>query len=325
MSLQPNNTDNQEIDLSLITQKITSFIDSILMSIFKGILFLKKNAIIIAFLFVLGIVLGFFIDTTKKTYTSNVTVSPNFGSTDYLYQKISLLNSRLKEKDTEFLTKTVGISNPGALNNIKIEPITDVFNFVGGKEANLELIKLMAEDGELSKIIEDPVTSKNYPNHSITIATNQPISKETVIDPLLKFLENSDYFKKIQAESIQNLNKKMVANDSIITQIDLVINTISNKKASVNDKLMYYNENTQLNEIIATKNGLVIEQGSLAINKINIDKIVKESSVSINLLNTKSLNGKLKLILPFLLVLLFILLKVGQRFYNSQLEKYNKQ
>jgi hypothetical protein len=88
---------------------------------------------------------------------------------------------------------------------------------------------------------------------------------------------------------------------------------------------MYYNENTQLNEIIATKNGLVIEQGSLAINKINIDKIVKESSVSINLLNTKSLNGKLKLILPFLLVLLFILLKVGQRFYNSQLEKYNKQ
>jgi delta 1-pyrroline-5-carboxylate dehydrogenase len=223
------------------------------------------------------------------------------------------------------LKKTVGIANPEALNNIKIEPITDVFNFVGGKEANLELIKLMAEDGELSKIIEDPVTSKNYPNHSITIATNKPISKESVIDPLLKFFENSDYFKKIQAESIQNLNKKMVANDSIITQIDLVINTISNKKASVNDKLMYYNENTQLNEIIATKNGLVIEQGSLAINKINIDKIVKESSVSINLLNTKSLNGKLKLILPFLLVLLFILLKVGQRFYNSQLEKYNKQ
>ena len=141
----------------------------------------------------------------------------------------------------------------------------------------------------------------------------------------MKFFENSDYFKKIQAESIQNLNKKIIANDSIITQIDLVINTISNKKASVNDKLMYYNENTQLNEIIATKNGLVIEQGSLAINKINIDKIVKESSVSINLLNTKSLNGKLKLILPFLLVLLFILLKVGQRFYNRQLEKYNKQ
>ena len=145
------------------------------------------------------------------------------------------------------------------------------------------------------------------------------------MDPLLKFFKNSDYFKKIQAESIQNLNKKIIANDSIITQIDLVINTISNKKASVNDKLMYYNENTQLNEIITTKNDLVIEQGSLAINKINIDKIVKESSVSINLLNTKSLNGKLKLILPFLLVLLFILLKVGQRFYNSQLEKYKNQ
>ena len=57
----------------------------------------------------------------------------------------------------------------------------------------------------------------------------------------------------------------------------------------------------------------------------HMEKIVKESSVSINLLNTKSLNGKEKLILPFLFVLLFVFFKSFQAFYNRQLEKYKNQ
>jgi hypothetical protein len=325
MSVEPQNTDHQEIDLSQISKKIGSYVDAVLMSIFKGLLFIKKNITILIGLFILGAAVGYFLDTKLKSYTSNITVNPNFGSTDYLYQKISLLNSRIKEGDVNFLKNEVGIAHPEWINSIKIEPITDVFNFVGSKEANLELIKLMAEDGELSKIIEDPVTSKNYPYHSISVASNSSITKESVIDPILKFLENSEYYKKIQAESVQNLNKKIAANDSIISQINLVINTFANKKGTSNDKMVYYNENTQLNEIINTKNGLILEQGSLAINKINMEKIVKESSVSINLLNTKSLNGKEKLILPFLFVLLFVFFKSFQAFYNRQLEKYKNQ
>lgn len=325
MSLEPQNTDNQEIDLSQISKKIGSYVDAVLMSIFKGILFIKKNLVIIIGLFVLGAGLGYYLDTVLKSYTSTITVNPNFGSTEYLYQKISLLNSRIKEGDVNFLKNEVGIAQPELINSIKIEPITDVFNFVGSKEANLELIKLMAEDGELSKIIEDPVTSKNYPYHNITIATSKSISKESVILPILNFIEQSDYFKKIQTEYVQNLNKKITANDSIISQINLVINTFANKKGVSNDKMVYYNENTQLNEIINTKNTLVLEQGTLAINKINFEKIVKESSVSINLLNTKSLNGKEKLVLPFLFVFLFVFFKKIQGFYNRQLEKYKNQ
>lgn len=325
MSLEPQNTDNQEIDLSQISKKIGSYVDAVLMSIFKGILFIKKNLVIIIGLFVLGAGLGYYLDTVLKSYTSTITVNPNFGSTEYLYQKISLLNSRIKEGDVNFLKNEVGIAQPELINSIKIEPITDVFNFVGSKEANLELIKLMAEDGELSKIIEDPVTSKNYPYHNITIATSKSISKESVILPILNFIEQSDYFKKIQTEYVQNLNKKITANDSIISQINLVINTFANKKGVSNDKMVYYNENTQLNEIINTKNTLVLEQGTLAINKINFEKIVKESSVSVNLINTKSLNGKEKLVLPFLFVFVFVFFKTIQGFYKHQLEKYKNQ
>ena len=324
MSLEPKNTDNQEIDLSQISKKISSLIDSFLMSIFKSILFFKKNAIIVLILFVLGSGLGYFMDVTIRSYISYLTVTPNFESTDYLYQKIRTLNKRIQEKDTEFLKNTVGIKQTAAIKSVKVEPIPDIYTFVGSKEANLDLIKLMAEEGELSKIITDPITSKNYPNHFITITTNVGISKEAVLDPIMKYLEDSDYFKKIQAETVKNLDKKIVANDSIISQIDLVINTFANKKGAGNDKMVYYNENTQLNEIITTKNELVMEQANLAIKKINTDKIIKENSYSVNLQETKSVNGKQKFIFPIVFVFLFILFKLVQSFYNSQLEKYKK-
>ncbi|MBP6072233.1 MAG: hypothetical protein KA488_02520, partial [Flavobacterium sp.] len=63
MSLEPQNTDNQEIDLSQISKKIGSYVDAVLMSIFKGILFIKKNLVILIGLFVLGAGLGYYLDT----------------------------------------------------------------------------------------------------------------------------------------------------------------------------------------------------------------------------------------------------------------------
>ena len=35
------------------------------------------------------------------------------------------------------------------------------------KKTNIELIKLMAEDGDIEKIIKDDLTSKNYYLHGI--------------------------------------------------------------------------------------------------------------------------------------------------------------
>ena len=53
MSLETQNTDNQEIDLSQISKKIQSYIDAMLMSIFKGILFIKKTWSCLSFCLVL--------------------------------------------------------------------------------------------------------------------------------------------------------------------------------------------------------------------------------------------------------------------------------
>lgn len=317
------NNDNQEIDLSQISKKIGGFFENIATSVFKAILFLKRNRIVIGILFITGIVLGTYLDRNSKSYDSSIIVTPNFGANDYLYQKINLINSKVMENDTLFLKNTVGIKNPKKFGKIEVNPINDVYKFIDNNEENYKLIELMAQDGDIKKIINDKVTSKNYPYHLISFSTYEKTSQENTVQPILDFLNNSDYFDKTKKEFVQNVQLKIVANDTIIMQIDEILNSFSKKvnSSGTNDKLIYYNESTQLNEIIKTKNDLINEQGTYRIQLISLDKVIKEVSSTLNIKNNESVNGKLKLVLPFLFIFIFIVLGAIKAFYKRQLLK----
>ncbi len=320
MSVNSQNNDNQEIDLAEVSKKIGGFFNGISNSFFKLLFFIKSKAKIIIPLFILGVVLGFLLDKTSKSYENQVIVTPNFGSTDYLYDKINLIDAKIKENDTLFLKNVVGITKPKKFNEISIEPITDVYKFIDNNEGNFELIKLMAEDGDIKKIVTDNITSKNYPYHKISFATSKEFNENEVLKPLLNFLNNSDYFKKVQKEYVNNVTLKIKENDSTLTQINSFLNTFSStvNGSQKSDKLVYYNENSQLDEVLKTKNELINEQGRRRLELINIDRIVKENSSVINIKNTKSVNGKMKFIFPILFVLLYLLA-------NSFLVTYSKK
>ena len=183
MSAKPQNIDNQEIDLSQISKKIGSFFSGISDSIFKGILFVQKRLILFIALFIIGAALGYYLDASGRVYKSEVIVSPNFGSVDYLYAKVDLLESKLRQQDTMFF-KSIGIRNPQVITQIEVKPIIDIYNFVSSNTANVgnaqntqnfELIKLLSEDGDVNKVITDEITSKNYGRHTLQITTKATI------------------------------------------------------------------------------------------------------------------------------------------------------
>lgn len=323
MSATPQNSDNQEIDLSQISKKIGNFFENISTSIFKGFLFFKRNILWVGVLFVIGVGIGLYLDKTTKVYDSEIIVSPNFGSIDYLYSKIDLISSKINNGDSIFLKEVVGIKEPKKLKRIAIMPITDVYKFINNSDKNFEFVKLLAEDGDIKKIVNENLTSKNYLNHLISFTTDKETSKEKIVQPLLNFLNNSDYYTIIQKEYLNNVKIKMVENDSIISQINGLLNAFSNNTSSSqkSDKLVYYNENSQLNEVIKTKDALVNEQGSHRIELVNLDKIVKDISTTLNIKNNKAVNGKMKLILPLLFIFIFIVVGFLKSYYKSQIAK----
>lgn len=313
------NNDNQEIDLSQISKSIKGSIDSFKTYIFKGIQFVIKNSVILGVLFVLGAILGFYMDKTQKMFDHQIIVTPNFGSTDYLYSKIDLLKSKVKEKDEEFL-KGIGIQHPEVLSRLEITPITDIYKFVNNSDKNFELLKLMAEDGDIKRILQENTTSKNYIYHKVTFSSKEAIDIESTIVPVLKFMNDSQFYSDIQKAYLNNVQIKMKMNDSIISQIDGVLNEFSKTVNSngKSDKLVYYNENTQLNDVIKTKNELIEEQGNLRMELVGTDKIVKDNSTTINIEDTESINGKMKFVLPFLFVFIYLFLRSIVRFYQKQ-------
>ena len=316
----PQNTEDQEIDLAQISKKIGNFFDRVSTSIFKSIQFFVKNWVNVLILILLGFGTGFLLESYKKSYQHQIIVAPNFGSTDYLYSKIELIDAKIKEGDTLFLKNTVGIQNPDNLKKIEIEPIADVYNFINNKPENFELIKLMAEDGDIKKVLQENITSKNYTYQTIVLTTKNKTSEEKLVKAFLKYFNASDYYSKIQKEAYQNIQLKMRKNDTIIKQIDGLLDNFSKStnSSAKNDKLVYYNENTQLNDIIKTKETLINEQAIHKIELITYDKIIKESSITTNIKNEKTTEKYLKFILPVLFVLLFIFYRSFIKFYRRQ-------
>lgn len=317
-SNSPINADNQEIDLAKIAQKVNGVYEGLLNSLFRFILFVKKNFIWLVILFIAGGGIGYYLDKKVKSYDHQIIVSPNFGSNDYLYAKVDLLQSKINEGDTVYL-KEIGIQNTKKFGKIDVKPIIDVYKFIDNNKDNFELIKLLAEDGNIDKVVENELTSKNYPFHLITFNTSKITTENETVLPILNFLNDSEHFKKLQNEYLSNIRIKMKANDSTIAQIDGLMNQFKNRtNANNSDKLVYFNENTQLNDVLLTKENLIREQANLRINLVNLDQIVKASSVILNDKNTKGTNGKMKLIVPFIFLLFFIGFKGMMRFYKKQ-------
>jgi hypothetical protein len=105
----------------------------------------------------------------------------------------------------------------------------------------------MAEDGDIEKIIQDNVTSKNYYLHNINIKTTIAYQRKDLIEPILNYLQQTDYFAKLQKVYQSNLVEKVAANKLLITQIDQIVLNISQNKTSVGFSI---SENSSLSELI---------------------------------------------------------------------------
>lgn len=318
------NSQDQEIDLGQVFQKINGLFQSLVDKIFDGILFIKRNSIYIGLILIIGLGLGYYMDKTNKTYTHEVIVTPNYSSVDYLYSKIALLNAKKKENDTLFFTN-LGFKNVKNLGSIEIEPVIDIYKFIDGNPENFELIKLMAEEGDITKIMEGDITSKNYPYHLITLSTNGNTEQKNSIDPLLKFLNDSDYYNAIKVQYLENQKIKLAANDSIIKQIDKLIEGFSKSASSASrtDKMVYISDNNQINEIITTKNNLTKDQGDIKISLLNNNEVIKKVSNTLNIKATKGLNGKMKFVVPIVFLFLFFAFIFLKNFYQNQSAKRN--
>lgn len=292
----PNKTEH-EIDLMKLIYK----------SIKNIVHFLKLNFIAILLLTIAGIFLAYLTTPLTNKYESRILLAPNFNTTDFLYNEIDFINSKIIDKDTVFLQK-IGLNLP--IQKISIKPINGIYQFVQESDKNFDLVKLFAEDGDINKVAEDEKTSKNYKVHQISILTKYPKLKEQNIETLFKYLNSNQYYNKLKDTINHDLNKRIETNNLTINQINTILDKfsqdLSNQKSQ---NLVYFNDNNQLNEIIALKNGIIKENESLNQNKLTTDVIIKQIANSLNIKKDSKIQLILFVIFPIALITIFFIIK----------------
>jgi hypothetical protein len=325
MSTNDNkNAEGQEIDLASVSKAFSGLFQSMGRSIFRLIQFVLKRIVVLGVLLALGFGIGLFLDKIKKTYNNSIIVRTNFGSSDYLYNKIDLLYSKINNNDTIFL-KSIGIKDPTQLALIEIHPVVDIYGFIRNSSTaendhNLEVLKLMSEDSDMKTLIMDRTTSKNYDFHVINFIAKSRVKREDILEPLLKYLENNQYFNNAKAVYIENSKSKIEANKAMIAQIDGLLSTFTkeNLQSGQSDKSVYINENSQINDLIKTKDAMVGEIGYIKRELQSNDKVIKESSSTLNVYNTRTIAGKFIVVLPAIFILLYLLIIGFVNFYKKQ-------
>lgn len=311
----PKKFEDQEIDLGAISKGIGNTFQGFLSVIYYAIRFFVRKSVIILILFIIGFGIGYYFDRSK-VYDHEMIVIPNFDCGDYMYSKVQLLNAKLKERDTVFLN-AIGIRKSSELLNIKVSPIEDIYNYVNTNELNFKILELMAEDGDIQKIIKEEATSKNYTYHQITFSTIGMTAEEKTVEPILAYLNDSDYFSKLQYQFVENSKNKIRANDTIIMQIDRILSTKKNSASS-----LVYNENSQINDLVSSKEKLIRDNGNQRLALLNMDKIVKNNATTLNIKDEGTTSGRMKLFVPFFFIFLFIMIYGFVSFYRSQAIKH---
>ena len=167
----PNNNSSDEIDLGQLFQMIGNGFNRIFRSFLRLFLYLKKNALILFGLVILGGAIGFGLNLiVDKKIKTEVIVKPNLDSRNYLYEVVDEIQSNIKAKDTLFF-KDLGI----LVENLKgfeitVESLGDTRKNAEQGIEYLELLKGFEGSSEaIADIVRAEILSKStLINHKIT-------------------------------------------------------------------------------------------------------------------------------------------------------------
>ncbi|MXV38579.1 hypothetical protein GO491_07815 [Flavobacteriaceae bacterium Ap0902] len=266
---------------------------------------IKRNLLILLLLIVSGFVIGYFLEMRIGSYKSTLMVVPNFNTTDYLYEKVELLNSKVLQRDKEFLESN-GIQYNEEIKLITIKPLTDVYNFIG-KNDNYQVFQTLTANANADDVLNDLNTAKYYPRHLVEIKSDIPL-EDSYIQSIIAFLNTSEYYEKMRVLIHSNVAHKVQVNNEVVDQIDEILKQY--KESGAKASSIYIEDGSELNDLVNNKLDLIHENHKLSTTLYDLEYIITPVNYFLNMNASSRFGGKLRFLIPIFLVTLFIIFKL---------------
>lgn len=221
MNEKQNN--NQEIDilslLSSISKKINSVFVLIINLLISGTnLFIRlldiirKNYLLLSASVIIGSLMGYTYEKKfyKPTYTSSLTLSPNYGSTYQLYGNIEFYETLIKKQNFEKLKSYLNLdsSDSKSLKGISIRPYTNElmrlknFRSLLGAADSITAANLNYDD------YKENIPFDSYSRHVITLELNNNKVPTYIEKRITENIENNIYYRNKKETYLENLEIK---------------------------------------------------------------------------------------------------------------------
>lgn len=325
-STKPSSTVDDEIDLGFIFKAIGDFFKAVLKNLLYVFVFFYKHKIALIVLLILGVVGGYFWESSKKdVYQNNFIVSANYESTDYLYNKIDALNKKIELKDSVYL-KTIFKTGHDSIRLIEIEPINNIYNFISEERTNSDVFELLSEDENMEEFVLEPVNSRNYPYHKVNVYAAGENLHQNICKNLFDYLNGNSFFNSVKNISLENTEERLRDNKESRQQINEIIkNVIENKSSVISDGLVSIEDNQVLDLLINRKTSLMIDDLELMTQQANEQNAIEIVDSNYKLTYEKPLLEKDKRFLIPLLLIVFYCLIFFLKFITKKSKEFLKQ
>ena len=235
-----NNTDsNDEIDLGQLFQMIAKAFNNLFRAFLRLFLYLKKNAIALLVLIVLGAATAFGLKRIiSEEMKTEVIVKPNVESRNYLYEVVDEIQSNIEAKDTLFF-KALGI-NVENLKGFEVtaESLGDVVNSKKSTEY-LDLLKDFEGSSEaISDIVRAEVLSKStLINHKVTFFYKDPVIGQEYAEILMAYINSNEHFIGLINIYKENAKERIRKNTELVAQVDGLIASYAKKLGQKDDEI----------------------------------------------------------------------------------------
>ena len=233
MSTSKNQTE-EEVELGSVflvigrgIKVLLNFLISIVKEVYHFLililLFVKDNVKSLAFVTLLGGVIGVVIEFNKDTtYGADLQVQPNFKSSRQLYNNINYYNDLVKQKDTTSLSTTFGISKNEAasLKKFEITPIKNANDLLTSYNELILSVDTLTAKSYSFDVFKRTFTDYDYKVHNIQVIATKNNIFPKLDEVIISSIVENKYFDKVKVLTNENLNRTDSLLRKNLTQID---------------------------------------------------------------------------------------------------------
>lgn len=237
-STRPDPSD--EIDLGQLFNLIGKAFHKAFRAFLRVYLYFKRNILWFAGLGILGALIGYlanqFIEDKQKL---EVIVSPTTDDTNYLfdtraylYDVIGEIQSEIKAKDTAFF-RSLGLDAREMEGfEIDIVPLSSQDKeLLEDQSGTFEALKEFGNSEAISEILQSEFRKRTKKDQRITFYFKETTPGKEYAEKIMAYINSNPYYRQIVQTQEANMEKRILRNDTLYGQIDLLIENYTVKMA----------------------------------------------------------------------------------------------